>query len=455
MRIVIGGVAAVVLSVALLQHTGRGSSAVQAVRKSSHVAVIPGFTAPQYSGYHGVPAFPASDSRLSAYHFTQVPANQVTSALLKQYDTVILYGIRWSDFSTTAHQAINVFARTGKVLIWDSDGTGPQSYAGFVRPFSTSSSGENFAGKVNDSVVSFPSGDNFLASSNPKSPYYLDPRALEANRDLINDMNAMKTGTSGWVPALVAANKNIPKGGWPLAWTYGVIGDHTGLAVYSGIDADALADQGNPNYAVKELALQLGAKFLTTPDASCAPGCHLPSSSGGKPFAACSFAKRVPTGWKHGRVPLVLKTSSVSGITGKVITKSGQVVASGSEHTTGVLKLVVHTKQLPSNRAVRLWAWVLVNGQQACVRRFRLKVDNVPPRLLMLSATRSGGADLLRLRVNEKASVMLAGRGVRWRRPVLIAAHTNVNLKLAASVRTARLILRDRAGNRIVRRLRF
>jgi hypothetical protein len=453
-RIVIGGIAAVVVSVALLQHTGRGNSAVQAARTSSKVAVIPGFKAPQYPGYHGVPAFPASDSRLSAYHFTQVSASQVTTTLLRQYDTVLLYGIRWSDLSATDRQAINLFARTGKVLIWDADGTGPQNYADFVRPFSTSSSGENFAGKVNDSVVSFPSGDNFLASSNPKSPYYLDPKQLESNRDLINDMDAMKTGTPGWVPALVGANKNIPNGGWPVAWTYGVIGDHTGLAVYSGIDADAFADQGNPNYAVKELALQLGAKFLTTPDTSCAPGCHLPGSTGGKPFAACSFAKRVPTGWKHGRVPLVLKTSSVSGVTGEVVTKSGQVVASGSEHTTGVLKLVVHTKQLPSNRAARLWAWVLVNGQQACVRKFRLKVDNVPPRLLMLSTSRSGGRDVVALRVSEKAAATISGSGITPRRhPWVLSAHRLYYLRLPSRARTGRLTLSDRAGNRFVRRL--
>lgn len=454
MRIVIGGLAAVVLSVALLQHTGRGNSAVQAARSSSQVAVVPGFTAPRYPGYHGVPAFPANDPRLSAYHFTQVPANQVTTTVLKHYDTVLLYGIRWSDLSATAHQAIDVFARTGKVLIWDSDGTGAQNYSGFVRAFSTSTSGENFTGKVNDSVVSFPGTDNFLASSNPKSPYYLDPKQLEVNRDLINDMNAMKTGTSGWVPALVAANKSIPNGGWPIAWTYGVIGDHTGLAVYSGIDADAFTDPGSPNYAVKELSLQLGAKFLTTPDTACAPGCGLPSSSGGKPFAACSFAKRVPTGWKHGRVPLVLKTSAVSGVTGKVVTKSGQVVASGTEHTTGVLKLVVHTKQLPSNRAARLWAWVLVNGQQACVRKFRLKVDNTPPRLLLLATSRSGGSAVVKVRVSERAAAQIVGRGLKPRRhPWVLSARRLYYLRVSTHARAAQLVLTDRAGNRLVRRL--
>ena len=62
---------------------------------------------------------------------------------------------------------------------------------------------------------------------------------------MLNDMNAMKTGTPGWTPALVAANKSIPNGGWPLAWAYGAVSNHTGLIIYSGIDADAFADPLN------------------------------------------------------------------------------------------------------------------------------------------------------------------------------------------------------------------
>lgn len=157
--------------------------------------------------------------------------------------------------------------------------------------------GENYAGKPNDSVVSFPTGVDFLASDNPNSLYYLDPSQFVTDQDEIKDMNAMTTGTKNWVPALTAANAKIPKGGWPLAWSYGVIGNHTGLTIYSGIDADAFTKTKlNPNNAIKELALQLRASFRLTPDTSCAPDCHLPSSGGGgSTHAACSFAKRAPT----------------------------------------------------------------------------------------------------------------------------------------------------------------
>jgi hypothetical protein len=452
-RIVIGGLAALVLSVALLQDAGRSAGAAQTGSSSSKVAVIPGFSPPRYPGYFGVPALPVSNPQLAGYHFTQVPAAQVTSAALAQYDTVLLYGIRWSNLTPGVQKAINTFAHTKKVLIWDSDGTGPQSYATFVQPFSDDASGEN--GKSNGSVVSFPGGDNVLASPDPKSPYYLDPNQLVTDRNMINDMSAMKLGTKNWVPALAGANKDIPQGGWPIAWTYGVIGDRTGLAIYSGIDADAFEDSLSPNYAVKELALELGAKFSSAPAKSCAPGCHLPPSPTGKPFAACSFGKRVPKGWVHGRVRIVLNTSNAAGITGKVVKGSGKVVGSGSEQTQGVLRLVVRTKRLRSNHGSRLRAIVLVNGEQACVLRFRLKVDNVRPRLLMLSTTRSGAGDLLRLRLSEKSYVVLSGRGVKKKRPLLIAGHRNADLKLRGSVHAARLLVRDRAGNRVVRHLRW
>src|SRR5581483_8842594 len=115
-------------------------------------------------------------------------------------------------------------------------------------PFSDQASGAS--GKPSDSVVSFPSGTDFLASDKPSSPYYLDPAQLISSPSMINDMNAMKTGTKNWLPALTAKNKNIPNGGWVLAWSYGVIGNHTGMTIYSGIDADALPNTKiHPNYA--------------------------------------------------------------------------------------------------------------------------------------------------------------------------------------------------------------
>ena len=390
MRIVVAAVAAIVLSGVLLQVPGGGRGAVAAGQASVDVAVVPGFRPAAYPGYTGIPGLPVSAPQLASYHFTQVPAAAVTVAKLQSFDTVLLYGIRWSDLSASAQAAINAFAATGKVLIWDSDDTGPQNYATFVHPFSTAASGEN--GRANDSVVSFPGGDNFLASADPKSPYYLDPNQLVSDRNMINDMNAMKTGTPGWTPAIVAANKNIPQGGWAVAWSYGAVANRTGLAIYSGVDADAFSTATSPNYGVKELALQLSATFRRSADTSCAPNCKPPSTTGGKPHASCSFAKRLPRGWVRRKVRVLLRTSTASGVTGKILTATGKPLVSASEHQPGMLSFAVQTKRLRSNRSNRLLAAVYLNGQQACSKTFRLRVDNVRPRLLMLGTSRAEAA---------------------------------------------------------------
>lgn len=454
LRIVVAALAALTASIAFLQYPGHVRGAAEEIRSSSNIAVIPGFKPPTYPGFNGVPALPTSDPQLSAYHFSQLPVTKVTTAALSNYDTVILYGVRWSDISTSGKAAINAFAATHKVMIWDADSTGSQNYSSFIHPFSDVTSGENFAGKPNDSVVSFPKGVNFLASDQPSSPYYLDPTQLVTDRDEINDMTAMIRGTNNWLPALEAANAKIPKGGWPLAWSYGVIGNHTGLTIYSGIDGDAFGNsQLKPNNAIKELALQLKAQFRTTPDPACAPGCHLPSSAGGPTHAACSFAKKVPTHWVHGRVPIWLKTSVAAGITGRVLSPKGRVIATGKQQSGNLIHFRVKTRRLRSNHASRLRAQVLFNGQLACSKSFRLKVDNTRPRLLFLKEFRMGGRHVARFRVSEVTLMTVTGPRVPHRRRVLVAARRTINVRLPGRVRHARLALRDRAGNMVVRKL--
>jgi hypothetical protein len=451
-RILIAGIAALALAVALLEHPGHSQGAAAATQAtSSHVAVVPGFAPKPYPGTNGVPALPLSSPELAAYHFTQLPANKVTSAALSSYDTVFLYGIRWSDIPAAGQAAINAFAATHKVVIWDSDDTGAQAYSSFIHPFSTLASGE--AGPEGASVVTYPGGTNFLASNNPSSPYYLDPNQLVNDKNMINHMSVMKTGTNNWAPALQGANKSIPDGGWVVAWSYGHIGDHTGLAVYSGIDADGLAEKLSPNYAVRELKLDFAAPFRTTADSSCAPNCKPPAGAGGgQTYAACNFAKRLPRGWVHKRVPVILKTSIAAGITGQVVTGSGRVIASGRQGSGDLVRLVVRTTKLPSNRTAKLRAVISVKGQPACTKRFRLKVDNVRPRLLHLSTANLGRVHLVELKVSEISKMSIVGRNVH-RKPVLIAARRTIRAHLSARVKTARLILSDRAGNTLVRKL--
>jgi hypothetical protein len=460
--ILIAGAVALALSLVALERPGGSEGAATAARGSSNVAVIPGFAPKPYPHTHGVPRLPRHSPQLSPYTFTDLPANQVTSAALSSYDTVFLYGIRWGDIPSTGQAAINAFAATHKVVIWDADDTGAQAYSNFVHPFSTQSSGEGSQGGA--SVVSYPAIANVLASDAPASPYFLDPNELVNDQHMINHMNAMTTGTQEWVPAIAAANWAIPNGGWVLAWSYGTIGDATGLVVYSGIDSDGLISTVKPNYALTELALDLAAPFSQTP-APCAPNCTLPTDSGGGiTYAACSFAKRIPTHWVRGRVPILLRTSIAAGITGQVQTSTGNVIARGREKSGALVRFVVWTKKLPSNQTSRLKAVIFVKGQHACTTGFRLKVDNVPPRLLSLSTRRTARAHLLGLRVSENSSISVVTRagyvalstpsGRRIHRPwVRIAANSPAHLRVSSTVKTAKLIVRDRAGNTVVRRL--
>ena len=128
-RILIAALAAVTVSIAVLVAPGHSRGAGPAAQSSVNVAVIPGFAPPAYPGFYGVPALPVGASQLAAYHFSQLPASHVTASALSSYDTVILYGIRWSDVPVTAQAAIDAFAKTHKVLIWDSDDTGDQNYS--------------------------------------------------------------------------------------------------------------------------------------------------------------------------------------------------------------------------------------------------------------------------------------------------------------------------------------
>jgi hypothetical protein len=459
----------------LLASATHSRGAVATGQTSSKVAVIPGFHPATYPGYLGLPPLPVGATQLAAYRFAPLSAAQVTPGALAPYDTVILYGTRWSDLSATARAAINTFAQTGKVIIWDADDTGAQNYSTFIHPFATAASGETH--HKSNSVVSFPRGSDFLASDNSSSPYYLDPVTLISDTEMLNDMSVMGSGAANWAPALWAANASTPNGGWALAWTYGDIADQTGMTIYSGIDADAFAENSTPNYAIKELALQLAAPFTRIPSSSCAPNCSPPppppppskgSGSGGSgssggggsgTYASCSLGQKAPTYWVRLRVPILLKTSVAAEVSGQVIAapheflRHHQVVAFGRERTAGQLPLRINTAWLRSNHVAHLRALVYVNGQNACSLGFRLKVDNTPPRLLLLTTTAGARGDVVRFRVNEKSWVQIAGSGAKRRRWIAVAAGKTIRAILAGGPRHARLILRDRADNRLIRNL--
>lgn len=454
-RILIFGLAALVVSSTLLEHPAHSRGAPAGGHSSHNVAVVPGFTPAPYGAGAGVPPLPVTLKMYSKYHFTQLAANSVTTASLRGYDTVMLYGIRWSDIPSSGQAAINAFAAKHKVVIWDADATGAQTYSDFVHPFSTQSSGPRHH-TAREAVAYFLQRGDFLASSNPRSPYYLNPSQLVRDPDELNDMNAMNAGTAHWRPALLAANLKISHAAWPIAWSYGVIGNHTGMTIYSGLDADAFPANERLNNDRKELLLDLAAPFRST-SAPCAPHCRLGSSPITNPFTSCEIVK-VPRHWTHGRIPLVVKTSDAADITAQLVTHSGKVLAKGVEKG-GLVPLVLPTKKLPANRTSRLQARVLVGSAEACVNPFQVaKVNNARPRLLLMATSRDpilhepDQIHLLTLRVSERSSLKIVARHLHWRTKRIPAAKV-LQFRLPVSVRKVKVILRDRAGNTVTRSL--
>lgn len=438
--------------VAFALFVGRGSSVAGASSApgSVNVVVIPGFDPPTYPGFKGVPPFPVSASQLSGFNLSELDQWQVTPAALQPFDTVVLYGARWSALSAGARSAINGFARTGKVLIWDADATGSQNYSDFVHPFSTTASGE-VTERRNGSVVSYPSGDHSLASSDSENSAYLDPAALVASTHLVTDMSVMNPGAAEWAPALVAANATLPSGGWILAWAYGSTSDHTGLVIYSGMDADAFADQA-PNYALKELRLQLLAPFERS-KSGCSPNCAPPEGGSGSgsglgdagtpTFAHCSFV-RLPTGWARRRLVLSLNVAVAAGTRGEIRSPLGALLAAHDAAPNGTLDIPLNTRLLPSNRSTSVQVVVYVNAAKACTLSASLKVDNVAPRLLSKSVRAAGSRWRVTLKPSEAVKLKLWSRGRLLR---IVTTNRSKKVSLLMSTRPTRVTMVDRAHN--------
>jgi hypothetical protein len=458
----------VVIALAVATAVLPGNASPRTSQASTNVVVIPGFTAPVYPGFKGVPTFPTGAAQLSGYSFSQLAASAVSPAALQPYDTIILYGIRWATLSSQARAAINGFAHTGKVVIWDADATGGQDYSSFIHPFSTVATGESGLNH-NGSAVSFVGGGDALASPNPSDPSYLDPSVLIASSHLVEDMSVLRPGAAEWTPSLIAANATLPTGGWLIAWGYGSTPDHTGAVIYSGMDADAFRDAGSPNYALKELALELAFPFQRSP-ASCAPTC--PSGGGGTgssgiggtgssgigspanpTFAQCSIASQ-PVRWVHGKVIYSLKLSVVSGIRAEIRTTGGTLVGSASQLSpTGKVQLPLNTRLLPTNRVSALNVILYVNNGKACTLPTTLKVDNTPPRILAKRLRRQGRRWRLTVRPSESVRFSIRSRGRLLRTAYLPRARLVSFLFPHARIPTA-FVMRDRAGNMTTIRLR-
>jgi hypothetical protein len=496
------GIGGLVLAAAAL-------GAPAALADTSHnVAVIPGLHGAGY-GVKGAPVLPTAN--LPGYSFTATGYTNIAAQLASgQYDTVLFYGMRWDDQRLTATDkaAINAFAQTHKLLVWDADSTTvsedtatakpsssylltPSSFADFIFPFTEVSSGQNQATGGAASIVS--DADGPLASSTVGDPRYIDTLGLVDQQDAIGDSSVMTNMSDGWQVAMYARNERLDAKmatplaeGYPLvAWHYGTQSNHTGMVVYSGIGVDALHDpptlsNGKPNYALKALQIQLGATFFTTAQ-GCAPSCPAPPEdtvavTGGTPFqgsvsqaaaqtavttqtattvtttaASCGLSATAPKGWVSKTVPLSIKAVGTAGSVA-LTTPRGLTVATATGKN-GLFTLRLDSKRLLNNRATTLTATALVGATRQCAVNLLLRVDNVAPKALKLVVTKAHGLRHITFRASEgvTAKMIIKGRKTKF---VKVAAGKKVTIAVKPAA-LGKLVLIDRAKNSGTRLLKL
>jgi len=169
------------------------------------VALVPGVNGADYDGQHGLPPFPTTAVEsgvydLTTYTYGNLAFGQVSTENLASYDTVVLWGTRWDDVRLTAdaRAALNTFAQTHKIVIWDADSTTggavfstPPSFADFLHPFAEVASGEHRAYGGEAAVVTDAVGNN-LASANPLDPRFIDTTALAAQKSAVGDSSVIR-----------------------------------------------------------------------------------------------------------------------------------------------------------------------------------------------------------------------------------------------------------------------
>src|SRR5262249_4280845 len=152
---------------------------------------------------------------LTPYTYSDLGFDQVSTASLASYDTVVLWGARWDDvrLSADARAALNTFAQTHKVVIWDADSTTagtafstPPSFADFLHPFTEVASGEHRAYGGEAAVVSDAAGNN-LASGDPLDPRYIDTTAMAAQKSAVGDSSVISGfGDHEWQTSVRGTN---------------------------------------------------------------------------------------------------------------------------------------------------------------------------------------------------------------------------------------------------------
>lgn len=208
----------------------------QTYPRSAEVALVPndgdggdGGILPTYGTVTG-----RSGESFDGFDFTDLGIDELDTATLAGYDTVVLNQVFTSDLDQSSRQALAAFVTGGgKLIIHDSDATDANDYTWLPAPARTGRSCQNCGEMGGHAVVV---ENNNMVSAVPTDPSYVNVAELPGNTDAVGDANLMVSQNDGWFRDIIATNGNGDTG---AVHTYATVG---GLIIFNGFDTDDIGE---------------------------------------------------------------------------------------------------------------------------------------------------------------------------------------------------------------------
>lgn len=213
--------------------TSGATAALAALQSSVRVALVPSAATEQAGTLQteGTVAGSPQDS-FENFAFSDLPIEDIDSASLSGYDTVVLNEVPTESLSEAQEQALSTFVTNGgKLIIHDADGTSGNTYSWLPVPANTGQSCQNCG---NLDGVAEVTENNTLVSNEPSSPYYVNVNELPGSSDAVGDANVLVSNDPRWDVDILATNDNNVEDAVDAYATDG------GTIIYNGFDTDAI-----------------------------------------------------------------------------------------------------------------------------------------------------------------------------------------------------------------------
>jgi hypothetical protein len=217
-----------VLAVVMALHASIAQAATQ---RSNQVAIVLGEGTDDAGTLQtsGSVAGSQPDS-FDSFSFVDVAQEEIQSATLSHYDTVVLNQVFTNSLSEAQKQTLSSFVTSGgKLIIHDADGTEGNSYSWLPVPAETGASCENCGHEDGEARIV---ENNTIVSNEPSSPYYIDVNEFPGQSDAVGDANVLVSTDPRWDKDVEATNDQNVEG------AVDAYAEDGGLILYDGFDTD-------------------------------------------------------------------------------------------------------------------------------------------------------------------------------------------------------------------------